>query len=399
MINITDAKQEQRIPPLLRLGFRPFFLFGSLFACIAMLLWALTLTGNLAFSPFNNAMWWHSHEMLFGFVPAIIVGFLLTAVQTWTGVPGVRSTKLLVVFGLWALARILLAVDSSIPILLVMAIDLAFLPLAAWHLARPIFALKQIRNMFFVPLLLTMTLANSFSYLPALGFDQKWLQQSFDGMLLLVTMLVLVLGGRVIPLFTANGTHSTKVLPVQWLEITAIASVLLCMLVFLLGISLPHYVMAALFSVAAVTNLVRCLRWRVWITLDVPLVWSLHFSFLFIPLGLALIALHYGLDLLPLNTAIHALTTGGIGGMILAMTARVSLGHSGRKLQVGFLIQSAFVSLLLAAFLRSIGVAIFPQYSMQFWIISAVCWSLAFGLFVIVYWPILSTPRVDGRPG
>ncbi|MFT4938673.1 MAG: hypothetical protein ACI88A_001702 [Paraglaciecola sp.] len=399
MLNISDTKQEQSITPLLRLGFRPFFLFGGVFACVAMLLWILTLTGILAFSPFINALWWHSHEMLFGFVPAIIVGFLLTAVQTWTGVPGIRSTQLLLVFSLWALARILLAINWSLPMPLVMAIDLAFLPLAAWYLARPIFALKQFRNMFFVPLLLAMTLANSFSYLPAMGFDAKWLQQGFYGMLLLVTMLVLVLGGRVIPLFTANGTGSTKVLPLRWLEISAIGSVVLSMLVFLLGISLPSYVVAALFSLAAITNLVRCLRWRVWITMAVPLLWSLHLAFLFIPLGLGLIALHFSLDLLPLSSAIHALTTGGIGGMILAMMARVSLGHTGRKLQVGILIESAFVALLLAAFIRSVGLAIFPQFSIQLWIISALCWSLAFGLFVIVYWPILSSARADGRAG
>jgi uncharacterized protein involved in response to NO len=399
MLNISDPKEEQSITPLLRLGFRPLFLFGAVFACVAMLLWLLTLTGILAFSPFINAMWWHSHEMLFGFIPAIVVGFLLTAVQTWTGVPGIRSTKLLLVFSLWALARILLAINWSLPMPLVMAIDLAFLPLAVWYLARPIFAVKQMRNMFFAPLLLTMTLANSFSYLPALGFDPKWLQQGLYGMILLVTMLVLVLGGRVIPFFTANGTGSKAVLPLRWLEISAIGCVLLCMLVFLLGITLPSNVLAALFSLAAITNLVRCLRWRVWITMDIPLLWSLHLTFLFLPLGLGLIALHYGFNLLPLSTAIHALTIGGIGGMILAMMARVSLGHTGRKLQVGFLIKSAFVTLMLGAFIRSVGVAIFPQLSLQLWVASALCWCLAFGLFVVVYWPILSTARPDGRPG
>lgn len=399
MLNISDVKQEQSIPPLLRLGFRPFFLFGGVFAVIAMLLWILALTGILVFRPFINAMWWHSHEMLFGFVPAIVVGFLLTAVQTWTGKPGIHSTRLLLVFSLWALARILLAINLSLPMQLVMAIDLAFLPLAAWYLARPIFAVKQIHNMFFVPLLLTMTLANFFSYLPALGFDPKWLQQGFYGMLLLITMLVLVLGGRVIPFFTANGTGSQRVLPLRWLEITAIGTVFLCMLVYLLDLSLPPYAMAALFSLAAITNLIRCGRWRIWITMDVPLLWSLHLAIVFIPIGLGLIALHYGFNLLPLSAAVHALTIGGVGGMILAMMSRVSLGHTGRKLQVGFLIQTAFIALLLAAFVRSIGVAVFPQFSMQLWIVSALCWCLAFGLFVVVYWPILSTARADGRPG
>lgn len=148
-MNITDSKKEEQLTPLLRLGFRPLFLFGSLFALAAMAIWTLTLAGTISPTPLNGAFWWHSHEMLFGFVPAIIAGFLLTAVQSWTGVPAIKGNKLLLLVLVWAVARLLILANTSIPIHIIMAIDLFFLPLTGLFLALPLFKIKQYRNMMF----------------------------------------------------------------------------------------------------------------------------------------------------------------------------------------------------------------------------------------------------------
>ena len=150
MINITDVKQEQKIPPILRLGFRPFFLFGSMFALLSMVVWLLTLKGIFSPAPLNDTVWWHGHEMLFGFVTAIIVGFLLTAVQNWTGIPGVRGVKLVALFAIWLSARLLIFFNPTINLIIIMLIDLAFLPLAALLLGYPLLKARQYRNMILI---------------------------------------------------------------------------------------------------------------------------------------------------------------------------------------------------------------------------------------------------------
>lgn len=399
MINITDLQQEQKIMPILRLGFRPFFLLGSLFSLFAMLLWVLTLTGNVSIIPLNGVFWWHAHEMLFGFVPAIIAGFLLTAVQTWTGIPSVKGTKLLFLVIVWLLARFLLLLNLDIPLLLVMAIDVLFLPLTAFYLGKPIVHIKQYRNLIFVPVLLLMTIANILTYLPYLGFNPDLLKQGQHGMVLLATMLVAILGGRVVPMFTANGTKTTKVLPVNMLEIAAISSLFIIFLFLITGLTQYPMVLGGLCLFSAAIHTWRNLRWRPWVTTQIPLVWVLHGTMAFIPIGLGLLAIHYLLNSLSLSSALHALTVGVLGGMIIAMMSRVSLGHSGRKLNAKPIIVIGFYCIILSAITRSILVALIPELIMQWWLISGGLWCLAFVCFVWVYFPILTTARLDGRPG
>ncbi|MAI65729.1 MAG: hypothetical protein CL600_12810 [Alteromonas sp.] len=399
MLNITDLHKEQQITPLLRLGFRPFFLLGGLFAFAAIAIWILVLNGAVNISPLNGMFWWHSHEMLFGFVPAIIAGFLLTAVQTWTNVPSVKSTKLLVLVVLWLSARILLLVNFGLPFWAAMAVDLAFLPLVGIFLAIPLIKVGQQRNMIFLPLLFLMAVANAFTYLPQLGLAESYNTQGLHGMVMLVTLLVALLGGRVIPMFTANGTQTPKVLPIKWLEITSLLSLFIIFVGLIAGLSTYSMLLGLMCAISALLHLYRILRWRPWVTLKVPLVWSLHFAMLFIPIGLFMMSLHFLLDIISFSAALHSLTVGVIGGMILAMMSRVSLGHTGRPLTSSPLITFAFVSVLAAALLRSVFVAVFPANVIQLWLVSGIFWCVAFALFVWVYLPILSTARLDGRPG
>ena len=397
MHQILDSHKEEQIVPLFRLGFRPFFLLGALFSCLAMLGWLGQLNNWFALPGIGNPIWWHAHEMLFGFGAAIVAGFLLTAVQNWTAHPGVRSWPLAMIVGLWVLPRCLLPWLGEDNLIL-MALDLAWLPLCAWFLAKPVIMTRQWRNLFFVPLLLIMTLLNGASWL----WRDEWsaVEHLLITTVLLFTTLIAVMGGRVIPFFTARGTGQEKAPPSPWLERGALASLWLILLLWLLPDSWTNSLyMVPLYIVAAGLHLGRQLRWRPGTTLAQPLLWSLHLAYLFIPLGLlALAAQAAGLPL-SLSLASHLLSAGCMGTMILGMIARVSLGHSGRALHVGRRITLAFALVILSAFMRVLLPLYWPSLTLTGWNLSGWSWIAAYGLFVWVYTPILTRPRADGRPG
>ncbi|MGL6575354.1 NnrS family protein [Aeromonas hydrophila] len=398
MHQILDSRKEEKIVPLFRLGFRPFFLLGALFSALAMLGWLGQLNGWLVLPGIGNPIWWHAHEMLFGFGAAIVAGFLLTAVQNWTAHPGVRSWPLVLVVVLWALPRALLPWLGEHNILLMTA-DLLWLPLCAWYLAKPIVVTRQWRNLFFVPLLVVLTLLNAASWL----WQAQWadMEHLLITTVLLFTTLIAVMGGRVIPFFTARATGMEKAVPILWLERASLATLWLTLVSWLLLPTLwaTSLYLLPLYIVAAVLHLWRQLRWRLPSTLGQPLLWSLHLAYLFIPLGLlALGALAAGLPI-SLSLASHLLSAGCMGTMILGMIARVSLGHSGRALQVGRRIQCALALVIMAALIRVLIPLLWPAYTLHGWNLSGLAWSLAYGLFVWVYAPILSSPRADGRPG
>ncbi|GAA5214446.1 NnrS family protein [Corallincola platygyrae] len=401
MMQITDASVEEKLPPLLRLAFRPFFLAGSAFSVIAILVWWLSFAGKIQFMPYGGGLWWHMHEMLFGFVAAIIAGFLLTAVQTWTGLRGLHGNKLLALFLLWLVARILMVVDLGELRWLAMAIDLLFLPTVALVMANFVYRVKQWRNLVFTPLLLGLTLANLLMHLAITGHMANGMMIGSHLAVLLITLVVFVVGGRVIPFFTSRACQFEKPQPLFWLEALGALS-LLAIVVLLLASnwwSPERTVIATLWTVFGVSQLIRMARWRPHVTLKVPLLWSLHLSYLFIPVGALLAAAYYLGQVYSMSPAIHALTVGGMGSLILAMLARVSLGHTGRPLQPHPQMSFAFVLLLAAAVLRSLLPAVMPQWLM--WSIggSALTWILGYGLFLLHYTKVLSTPRADGRPG
>ncbi|MEP4145971.1 MAG: NnrS family protein [Halioglobus sp.] len=383
-------------PSLFRLAFRPFFLLGALFSVISILMWAGMFTGKITVLPFGGSLWWHAHEMLFGFVAAIIVGFLLTAVQTWTGIAGVRGWYLLGLVLLWLSARIVLLYPSALPDGLVTMLDLSFLPVAAAVLATPILRIRQWRNVIFVPILLAMTLANGMFHAAVYLSDPGLQAMAANFMLMLVVLLMTVVAGRVVPMFTANGTGTDRVQPLPWLERLSP----LCMLLAIpagMGL-LPAKMSAGLFFLAGGCQFYRVVRWRTWVTLSTPLVWSLHLSYWFIVIGLMMLGISKLSSSISHSQALHALTVGAVGMMILAMISRVSLGHTGRPLAAGPVIFVAFVAMVLAALLRVGGPIWLSDYSVVI-TGSALLWATAYGLFVIRYLPVLGRSRPDGRPG
>ncbi|WP_306341444.1 NnrS family protein [Photobacterium malacitanum] len=399
MMQIIDRAQEEKIPPIFRLAFRPFFIGAAVYAVVSIALWGLLWAGDPQISQFmySNPLWWHSHEMLFGFAGAVIVGFLLTAVQTWTGQTGLKGIKLAGLFSLWLIAR--LGLMFAAPSYLWMVIDCAWIVMAMIFLAIPIIKVKQWRNMFFIPVLLMFTLLNIKYHLMVLKVIPFDLQAIALSTLTIIAAIVLVVGGRVIPFFTSRATQTAPITRIPLLEYAALIPIWIVLIFTLLPVTIAPPLLAATYLIAAVTNLVRMCRWRCHKTLMIPLLWSLHGAYLSMIIGLAWLGGSYVNHSISPTIGIHFIAIGGIGSMILAMMARVSLGHTGRKLQTGMWMVVAFISLFASLLARTLLVFVMPIAATNAYVISAILWIIAFTIFTVVYFPILTQARVDGHPG
>lgn len=399
--SVTDMSREQSLMPLLRQAFRPMFLLGALFSVIAMVLWGMMLSGHLVLNVYANVMFWHQHEMIFGFVAAIIVGFLLTAVQNWTGARATHGTPLLILALVWMLGRVLMLFGGSLPPLIVAVVDLIFLPLAAFFFGHIILKAGQVKNLFFVPILLLLTISNGIMHAGVILNQFQFVHYGSMNAVWLVTLVMTVVSGRVLPMFTANGTNTPKVQPLVWLDRLALGSIWLIFVLqfLLLKPLLAPSLLSGLYAIAALLNFARLIRLKMWITWRVPLLWSLHIAVAFIPLGLALFALRYAGFAVSISTGVHALTAGAMGIMILSMMARVSLGHSGRLLQPKVIMTIAFALVILAAVSRVFLTWLLPSFALQGYYFAIVAWVVAYAFYIVVYTPILTAPRADGRPG
>lgn len=393
---ITKTKEpalKERNFALFDLAFRPLFLCGSIFSIVAIFIWAGIFSGHLHLNVFGGGLWWHIHEMLFGFVCAIIMGFLLTAVQNWTSQKSISHFPLLTLVLLWLSARLALLFPSVLPSWLISLLDISFLPTAAFFFIHPIIKAKLWRNLIFLPLLIALTLANVAMHYSVHIEDFSIILPASKTAVLVVAMIMSIMGGRVIPMFTANGTGTPKAKEINWLEKGALGSLLL-VLIFNSGlISLPNMMNALLLFTAASFHYIRVIRWRFWITLRTPLVWSLHLSYSFIPTGLLFFGISQISDVISTSQAIHTITVGAMGMMILSMISRVTLGHTGRPIQVGRLMTSAFIIFFLATLVRIFG-ALFTDDNLLIIISSALFWAGAYALFVFKYAPILIKKRI-----
>ncbi|MGJ8681208.1 NnrS family protein [Paraglaciecola sp.] len=400
-MQISDPNTEHKIPAIWRQAFRPMFLFGSLFAILCVTVWAFFLSGYPTISPYGGMMFWHSHEMLFGFVAAILVGFLLTAVQNWTGLRATHGKKLAGLFSLWLIARIFNATQVIDPPWILLIIDISFLLVSAFFMAQLVLKVKQYRNLIFVPVLILFASTNLLSHLSVLLNKPELSEWGNYAAVFIITLVMSLIAGRIFPMFTANGTQTAKVPVLPWLESLVIGSSILLTLNHLsfLQYKLPNLVMAVLFAVASTSHVIRAIRWRPHVTLGTPLVWSLHGAYWFIPISLAMFACYYvGLPISQ-SSALHGLTAGAISSLVLAMLARISLGHTGRQLKPHKLISFAFAMIITAAVIRVFGEFVQVHIPYNLYIIAAGLWALAYAVFVLTYWKILTSPRPDGRPG
>ncbi|OBT13649.1 short-chain dehydrogenase [Vibrio sp. UCD-FRSSP16_10] len=394
MLNITDKAKEEAITPLLRLGFRPFFLLGALYAFIAIPVWIYAYQNGQPAALGAPALWWHAHEMLFGFSMAIVAGFALTAVQNWTGVNGTKGARLGVIVALWLAPRILFWTPA--PLWLISIIESLFLLAVAYEMGIRVYKSKGWRNLFFVPLFILAIIANFASYATIKGVAPFTAMAVWQAMLWWFMLLLSVMGGRVIPFFTSRRMQFDKPQPILWIEVAGnFPLVLLFVLSFfpltLSVLETPLLVWAGCFQ------LIKVLRWKPWKTWGEPLVWSLHLSYLCIPAYLLLKGLTTNAWLS--HTSLHLFAIGAIAGLILAMITRVTMGHTGRNIYQGPQMRIAFASLILSALIRSIGIGLYPEYMMQLLDVATVLWMLSFGMYLLKFGKMLMTPRSDGHPG
>jgi len=331
--------------------------------------------------------------MLFGFTLAVIAGFLFTAVRNWTQRPTPRGATLAAIVALWLAARILALTPYGIASAIV---NTAFPLAVAVGIAVPLAASGNRRNYFFIGLLVACAAGTLAFHLAALGVvpwdEGAILQASLD----VVLFIVAVMGGRVIPMFTNNGVPGAGARRTPWTERLALGGVLAVLLLDAAGA--PKTVVAIACAVAAAANLARWILWHPWKTLRTPLVWSLHVAYAWIPVHLAMrIAALDGL--IAPQWATHALTVGTVGGMTLAMMTRTARGHSGRALVAGRAEVASYLLVQAAALTRVFGGILLPAWYIDTIVVAACCWSAAFALYAVTYWPILTRPRIDGQPG
>lgn len=394
MLNITDNKVEQAIAPVLRLGFRPFFLLGAIYAPLSIVLWIWMLQTGQPAALKVPALWWHVHEMLFGFAMAIVVGFVLTAVQNWTGINGTKSHRLAGLVALWIAPRILLW--TPVPLWVTASIEALFIACAAYEVGSRVIKAKGWRNLFFVPLFLLAIGANFASYATIKGLPPFPSSAVWQAMLWWFTLLLSVMGGRVIPFFTARRFNFDKAKPLVWLDAAANFPLVALFLLSFFPMTFAQ-LGSGLMLLAGAAHLVRVMRWQPWRTLSEPLVWSLHATYLCIPLSLILRGALS--DPFASHNMVHLFAIGALGGVILAMITRVTMGHTGRAIYQGPNMSVAFMAIVLAALVRSVGVTWLPSYWMELITLSGGLWVLAFALYLAQFGKMLVQPRVDGHPG
>lgn len=394
-IMIEEPQRVQTTPrefALWNLGFRPFYLLASAFASVSIALWAMQVTGWLGQAYLQGPMW-HAHEMLFGFMLAVIVGFLFTAGGNWSGRTVVTGKPLAAMAALWVAGRVLVLT----PFGWTAAIANAAFPLvAAVYLAIAFVAAGNRRNYFFVGLLVMLAIADfavHLGHLRVLEFP-GWLgiQLALD----IVLFILAVMGGRVIPMFTNNGVAGARASRHPWVETASLG--LLLALVAADAAQLHGAWFAGLAGACALAHAARWLLWQPWKTFRAPLVWILHVAYAWIPVHLALRALSEAAWVAP-SLATHALTTGAAGGLIIGMMTRTARGHTGRPLKADRLDVACYALITAAAAVRVLVPLALPGLATGALIGSAALWSSGFALYVLGYWPVLVRARVDGKAG
>jgi uncharacterized protein involved in response to NO len=385
-------------PAFLRGGFRPFFFGGAAYAVVALALWLLALGGGIQLPSAFEPLAWHRHEMLFGFVGAIVAGFLLTAIPNWTGRLPIAGPPLAALFGLWVSARMAVLFSASYGFALAALLDVGFYLVLAALAAREVLAAKN-RNVPIVGLVLLFGIANGLDYVGAAGFLSD-AGLAFRAGITLVVIMISLIGGRIIPSFTRNWLSKRGVkqgLPGQpnrfdFATIAVTASALLAWTLF--PSSLPT---GAILVVAAAFQTVRLARWKGYRTLADSLVLILHVGYAWVPIGLALLGASILGAAFPTSAAIHALTAGAMATMILAVMTRATLGHTGRELQASPATAFLYLLVTVGAVLRVVAPMGLLDYTvgMEF---AAVAWAGAFVIFLFAYGPILFRPRLGEQP-
>lgn len=381
-------------PPLLGTGFRLFFLLGALAALGLVPAWLHAFHTGLEEMGLFPPLEWHRHEMLFGFAAAIVAGFLLTAVPNWCGTPHRRGAPVLLLALLWTAGRVALLIPDWLPRGLPTLLDVSFLPALGLLLAPELVRARKLPNLSFLLVLAALTACNLTLHLGALEIWEDHSYRVTQVTLDLMILLVLVIGGRVIPYFTRKKLGVTiEERPATWVA----AHLALLAMVVTEAMGAPGIVRAIPCSLAALFAIVRLSNWQFRAVWRTPLLWVLHLGYAWVVLGLLVKALSAVDPAFHPRLSAHFLTVGGIGTMTLGMMTRVSLGHTGRPLVAGRTMTFAFLMMNLAAILRAVVPVFWAGWYLEALLASGGLWMLAFLLYLVVFVPVLVSPRPDGK--
>ncbi|MBR0934243.1 NnrS family protein [Bradyrhizobium jicamae] len=378
-------------PALFSYGFRPFFLFGAAYAGVIIPLWLVVFTGHItlptAFAPRD----WHVHEMLFGYVGAVIAGFLLTAVPNWTGRLPIQGVRLVVLFAVWVVGRGATTFSDVLGWQVALALDAIFLLLLAVAVAREIVVGRKWNNLKVVTIITLLAAVNIAFHVEAhlCGFAEYSTRASVA----LVVMLVCVIGGRIVPSFTRNwlARREPGPLPVPFNRFDAVTLVFGACVMVAWVLAPSGRLVATALAFAGVLQFIRLVRWAGYRTSSDPLVLILHIAYAFVPAGFLLSALS-ALDVVAPGAGMHAWTGGAIGAMTLAVMTRASLGHTGQALSASVLTQVIYAAVVVAAMAR-VCASVDSRHSVVLLTVAGVAWVGAFIGFAFAYGPLLCHAR------
>jgi len=379
-------------PALFSYGFRPFFLGASLFAGIAVVLWLPAYFGELTLPTAYPALYWHIHEMIYGYGAAAVAGFTLTAIPNWTGGLPLQGGKLIALSGLWLAGRLAMAFSALIGAIPAAAIDLAFLATLIVFVVRELSHGGQSHNRKVAVALAVLWLGDLVFHIEAIaqGYANYGVRIGLAALLLLITLI----GGRIIPSFTRNwlARKNPGALPApadRW----DVAAIILTAIALAGWIAAPSAMLVgwALFA-AGLAQAARLARWRGWRAWRDRLVLVLHVAYLFVPIGFLLTALS-AFGLAPESAGVHAWAIGAIGGMTIAVMSRAALGHTGRALIASPAVQAVY-ALLFGAAIARICAALAPEHGVAALHVAAFAWIAAFLGFAVAYWRVFTGPRL-----
>ncbi|HET8996829.1 MAG TPA: NnrS family protein [Acetobacteraceae bacterium] len=387
-----------RAPALLSAGFRPFFLLSAVWACIGIPLWLALYGGTVTLPTALPPADWHAHEMIFGFAAATVAGFLLTAIPNWTGRMPLQGWPLATLVLLWAAGRIGVLFSAVLGPAAAAVLDLLFPAAFLAVVTREILTGRNWRNLPMVGALTGLLLANALVHAAALGLaDTAEFGNRFAIAILL--LLISLVGGRIIPSFTRNWLVKQRPtvpapVPANRFDTVVLSVTAVALAAWLLA---PGTLETALIGLAAgLAHALRLSRWRGLATLREPLLWVLHLGYAWLAAGFCLLGLQIVVPWLPPFTALHALTVGAIGTMTLAVMTRATLGHTGRPLQASTGTTAIYLLVTVAALLRLLA-PFAPAHALPALWLAGLAWSAAFGLFVLLYLPLLAQPRQTGK--
>lgn len=388
----APATADTRGWPLLRLGFRPFYLAAAVFAALAIPLWVAIVLGRVSIAMAVPPVLWHAHEMLFGFAIAVIVGFLMTAGKAWTGLDTPRGAPLGALVALWIAAR---CAALAAPYAVYALLDFALLPLVAGIFARILLRAGNHRNLPLAGILAGLATANLVFHLSVLGVIDVPPVRALYAALAMIVLIECVIAGRVIPAFTGSGL-GLKITAQPRLGAAAIAATGLGLALWVFAA--PGWLAAPVLLLAAALQLARESRWQPLATRRRPILWILHVAYAWIAIGLVLLAVAE-LGWISASAGIHALAVGATGGLIIAMITRTARGHTGRPLQASRAEVAAYALVLAAAAVRVLLPLVAPQWLTAWLALAATAWAAAFLIYLVIYTPWLTRARLDGKDG